>query len=88
MEIESDNAIVAPTININGTSKEELYSQFRTVADTLQDAMRALAQCSPHGRDYPLDNEFRLAREQYNKRAHMLREIYDEIVNIWQQIDS
>lgn len=41
-----------PTIHLNGTSAGELYRQWARVANALFDAMAAMAEAAPNGRDY------------------------------------
>lgn len=41
-----------PTIHLNGTSRAELMEQFQNAHNALYQAMRALEDCAPNGRDY------------------------------------
>lgn len=41
------------TVNNNGTSVEELVNQRRAVMDGLSQAIEAMREMTPNGRDYP-----------------------------------
>jgi len=47
--------MILPTININGTDALDLINPRRDAMDHLMDAIEALKQITPHGRDYPSD---------------------------------
>ena len=47
-----ENDIVAPVVNLNGTSKNELLAQVFVACDAVQNARMALGQMTPNGRDY------------------------------------
>ena len=44
--------IWVPRVHLNGSSYEELMTQLSTVTEALGFALDALAQATPHGRDY------------------------------------
>ena len=44
--------ITLPTVHLNGTSAEELLGQVTQAAKKIHEAMAALANASPNGRDY------------------------------------
>lgn len=48
----NENDIIAPTVNLNGTAKEELLSQVFLASEGLDLARKALMQMAPNGRDY------------------------------------
>jgi hypothetical protein len=82
--------LITPTINLNGSDREYLIKYRRDAMDHLQDAVEALAQVTPHGRDYPADYDQCLRdRETHFIRIQAikaLREaIYAEAVAIQQQ---
>jgi len=45
--------MITPQININGTSRDDLINPRRDAIDHLMDAVEALKQVTPNGRDYP-----------------------------------
>jgi hypothetical protein len=48
----SEPVVIAPLVHLNGTSKAELLHQIVEASKAISAAMFALAQASPHGRDY------------------------------------
>jgi len=53
--------IPAPKVNLNGTSAKALTAQVVAVREALEALDKALAEASPHGRDYQLQPEVDLA---------------------------
>lgn len=45
-------SLEVPTIHLNGTSKKELLQNIDNAFDKLNDAIYALCECAPNGRDY------------------------------------
>jgi len=81
---------ISPTININGSSKDDLIDPRRKAMDHLMDAIEALKQATPNGRDYPgnldrLDQD----RKEHFDRLSALRALHTalmvEAVNIQEQ---
>ena len=77
-------------VNINGTSAEDLIDQRRALMDALSDAMKALQEMTPNGRDYPgrpddckADREVHYAR--FAQLDKLRNEIMDEALHIQQQ---
>lgn len=65
--------MIRPTLNINGSSADDLIQPRRDAYDALQAAIKALQQVTPNGRDYPGDNDQCVA----DRQAH-----YDRIKDI------
>ncbi len=63
-----------PTVHLNGTSADSLLSDFRSVLDTLSDAIDAVRHCGPNGRDYYVagDEAFTAARAEHSARLETL----------------
>ena len=63
--------MLAPTIHLNGTSRESLTKEYQTATDALRAAINALAAITINGRDYypQGDAAFQVA---VNRRAEML----------------
>lgn len=47
--------MINPTININGTSADDLIQPRMDAYDALRDVIKTLGKVAPHGRDYPGD---------------------------------
>jgi hypothetical protein len=82
--------MIRPTLNINGSSAFDLIDPRRTAMDLLLDAIEALKDAAPSGRDY-LGDIGRLVADRnthFDRLAalHTLREeLLDEAVHIHQQ---
>ena len=82
--------MIRPTLNINGSSAADLIDPRRAAMDHLMDAIEALKQVTPNGRDYPSDRERFIAdRNTHFDRLFALRvlreELLDEALHIQQQ---
>ena len=82
--------MIRPIININGSSAFDLIDQRRNAMDALLEAIDALKQCTPNGRDYPGHYDRCIAdRETHFDRLsslHAMREeLLDEALHIQQQ---
>lgn len=49
--------IMQPIVNINGTSRDELVKMRIEARRAIHEALRALQELSPHGRDYIGDRD-------------------------------
>jgi hypothetical protein len=49
---EGAETMIAPTVHMNGTSRDELIRQLETAYDALNTAIEALTAASPNARDY------------------------------------
>ena len=82
--------MIRPTLNINGSSAFDLIDPRRTAMDHLMDAIDALKQATPNGRDYLGDND-RLTADRtthFDRLAalHTLREeLVDEALHVQRQ---
>jgi hypothetical protein len=82
--------MIRPILNINGSSAFDLIDQRRNAMDALLEAIDALKQCTPNGRDYLGDRDRLIAdRDTHFDRLsalHALREeLLDEALHIQQQ---
>jgi hypothetical protein len=82
--------MIRPTLNINGTDAFDLINPRRDAMDHLMDAIEALKQVTPNGRDYICDRERLIAdrNTHFDRIAalHTLRnELLDEALHIQQQ---
>ena len=73
--------MIRPTLNINGTSADDLIQPRIAAYDALQDVIKALQRVTPNGRDYPGDNDQCVAdRQAHYDRLAALQAIATEIV--------
>ena len=82
--------MITPMLNINGSSADDLINPRLAAMDHLMDAIEALSQAVPNGRDYPGNATACLAdrEEHYDriKAIKVLREaIYAEAIAIKEQ---
>jgi len=79
------NCPVAPRININGTSPDDLKAANRAARVAVEAAIKAVEQTVPHGRDYqtaPVGGAYAQARTEYYDRMSRLRTVLDELYRI------
>lgn len=82
--------MITPTLNINGSHKDDLFQPRWEALDHINDVIECLKQVTPNGRDYPGDLERCDAdRKHHYDRIHQLKaiynEIHDEALAIWKQ---
>jgi hypothetical protein len=82
--------MIRPTLNINGSSAVDLIQPRRDAMDHLMNAIEALKQVTPNGRDYLGDRDRFIADRttHFDRIAalHTLRnELLDEALHIQQQ---
>jgi hypothetical protein len=70
---------VVPQVHLNGTSKEELVDQLRTVLTHLRAAEEALQLATPNGRDYYHTGNYEAARAQHVSRVELLGGLIEDI---------
>ena len=72
--------MITPKLNINGSSADDLIEPRREAMDHLMDAITALKQMAPNGRDYPGDKDACAAdRQEYYDRLAMVRNLREDI---------
>jgi hypothetical protein len=73
--------MITPTININGSSKDDLIAPRLDAALYLKSAIEALKQTTPNGRDYLGDTDMCSAdREEHYARLAKLRALHDALM--------
>ena len=82
--------MIRPTLNINGSSADDLIEPRRDASDALQAAIKALQQVTPNGRDYPGQPDQCVADRQahYDRLAALMAiatEIMSEAIYIKEQ---
>ncbi len=82
-------AIVAPTVNINGSSKKDLQSQQKTAYIALSDALEAMLKAAPHSRDFQTAPEgaFETARAQHDARLAVVGRLQADYLLIFHGIN-
>lgn len=83
--------MITPQININGSSADDLINPRLQAMDHLMDAIEALSQAVPNGRDYPGNTTACLAdREEHYDRIRAIKAIreavYAEAIAIKSQV--
>lgn len=80
--------LIAPVVNLNGTSRDALVDQHVAAALSLEKALAALIETAPHPRDFQTvkQEQYRQARAQYEDRVRRLHEIIKEVESIGTQI--
>lgn len=63
-----------PTVNLNGTSKDDLFQQFFRVHKAARGLLTTLQEATPHGRDYP-NGGYETALENHSARYAAVNDI-------------
>ena len=82
--------LALPTIHSNGTSKDALVTQLCDAGAAVNDAIRALAEATPSGRDYYPQGPDALKRAmvQHEARMEALRGVLNELQTLVERIDG
>jgi hypothetical protein len=73
---------ILPLVNNNGTSRNELVQQRRTVCKYLRASINSLREMAPHGRDYqtdPTGTQFSLACQHHLRRLVALEQLLADV---------
>lgn len=70
-----------PTVHLNGTSAQDLLEGYERAHEALREAMEALAQAAPNGRDYYVQQPgaFESAIAEHQSRMTRLRDVSLEL---------
>lgn len=72
--------MITPTLNINGSSADDLIDPRLHAVNLITDAMASLMKVTPHGRDYPANPQKCVEdREDHRLRLQALRDIKEAI---------
>lgn len=73
-----------PTVHLNGTSVDDLYSQAHEAHKALRVALEKLYAMAPNARDYYVQGEgaFEVARKEHQARIDALIFVQKELVTI------
>ena len=80
--------LAIPTVHLNGTSRESLLEQLTSASDAVYEAIKAVANACPNGRDYYTQsgNAIQEALRQHANRLHNLTAVRQELVEIAEAI--
>lgn len=72
--------IAAPTVHMNGTSRQELLKQFLDARSALRTAYSSMCAAAPNGRDYYVQSRdaFTTAQEQHRDRLQRIEALITE----------
>lgn len=73
--------MMKPTLHLNGTSRAALFNAYVEATFAVEAAIDAVADASPHGRDYYPQGEdaFDKARAEHNARLEALNKVANEL---------
>lgn len=72
--------LAVPFVHLNGTSRESLESNLAAAYAAVLEAMDALRQCAPNGRDaYPQPGLMQRLEAQHRTRQEYLRAVADSL---------
>lgn len=79
-----------PTIHLNGTSAQSLMDDLENAHEKIREAIQALSQCAPNGRDYYVQESGALvvAQEEHQARMSKLVSIKAELEALAEGIDA
>lgn len=82
--------MIKPTIHLNGSSPESLREGYRKAAEALYDAISALCEAGPHGRDYYLQSNTAIyeAVAEHASRVDRLKSVQDELVQLAEHVQE
>ena len=77
-----------PRLHSNGTSGEDLREGYMRVLEVVEDAIRAMRQIAPHGRDYYVQpgDALHRAREEHRVRVDRLLELKADIETLAESV--
>lgn len=74
--------MIAPHVNLNGTSRQALFDAYLKTAEALREARLRLEETAPHGRDYPDPVSLSRAQWEYRSRWHKVMSVYDDMTTL------
>lgn len=90
LEEDGHQALTIPTIHLNGTSKGALIEGYQKARSAIREAMDALIECRPNGRDYYPQGEdaISIADREHQDRIDYLFVVEKELEYLIHQIDE
>lgn len=82
--------MIAPTIHLNGTSKDDIIEQYENASHALYMAQVALQQMAPNGRDYYIQgpDALRHAQAEHQARVDRINSVQAEIGALWAAVQD
>lgn len=82
--------IITPLVHLNGTDAETLLDQYYEASRALAYAIEVLHGAAPNARDYypKGPNAFSQAQQAHNARIDKLKEVHEEIREIYESIEN
>jgi len=73
--------LLAPSVHLNGTSKQELVEQRLAVMEAARALLQAMKGASPNGRDYypQGDGAYKRAATAWNERREMVLRLLSDV---------
>jgi hypothetical protein len=80
--------LMVPTVHLNGTSRDSLLEGYKHAANAVRDAIIALDEAAPHGRDYYPQGKGSIdqAIQEHRERMLKLADVISELEQIAQAI--
>ena len=83
----SGGKLTVPTVHLNGTSKDDLLKGYSTALTAVQNAMNAVRQTTPHGRDYYVNpGSYEIALDEHHLRLLRLNKISVELSELMSKV--
>lgn len=88
MANSNETTIVAPRLNLNGSNKKALMSDYLLCVEALRTAVERLNAIAPHRRDYQTApyGTFLTATRQHKRRVSALIEVMGEVGSIAEKV--
>lgn len=79
-----------PTIHMNGSGKQHLKEKYLAALEALNNAVHALNEVYPHGRDYYVQGELAIytAVREHDDRIAAVKKVRDDMESIVTHINS
>lgn len=78
--------VTAPMVHLNGTSRRELTEQYENAARAVRDALKAVGESAPNGRDYYLQGTLPQAQREHESRITRLASVLDELEQLFEEV--
>lgn len=88
MSGHSSRPLTVPTVHIGGTSFDGLMIPLHDAAHAVREAITALRECDPHGRDYYLQGEkaINIAISEHLSRTSRLQSVLEELQSLMEAV--
>lgn len=82
--------LIAPIPHLNGTSRNQLISDYADASVAVSMALHALAFTAPNMRDYYTrpNGVWESAHQQYVARCEALRKVHEELITIAEMVQA